>query len=314
MHKALLVIPPVSSVMKEDYLSLSVALKQANVKVVAVGFHDLDNYIDELEVEEFDFIAMTPVADSSYVVSEKSLDTVQKLFNRSAAGTIHFLMCDLNFGLDPLLWNSHDPESKLPVYSSKPVRVLAALDYRACFDKNTMKAVQDLWMDSLHPDSDLIFFDWLYCHLGTMEHEFNNKTSWMRQNSRNALDHFYYGINKPDLIKSLTSLGLGSNPSRDGVFGSIGKSFPTIKNYRRESISEFDWIEYALNSEKLLLPYEPIKSDYQLTKRILEYALVHERSNNVVHDNRVSDRLLKFLDKSLWNAEYDRFVKNLSDF
>lgn len=54
----------------------------------------------------------------------------------------------------------------------------------------------------------------------------------------------------------------------------------------------FSWVPYARVADRVAIPYEPIKSDYQITIRLLEALLFYK--DKVVFDDRVNNELIKY--------------------
>lgn len=160
------------------------------------------------------------------------------------------------------------------------------------------------WMGQLHPDSRLVYSEFLAGLVHTIGPDIEAAAA--RAKAKPAPDPavraFYWGIRRKGVVQSLKALGFGKDP-RDAVFGTVAAQFRSVRDVSRgltrdEKFAMDSWAYYAAHAERVLLPYEPIKSEYQITRRLLECA--HLAGERTVTDPRLSEHVMRFLDPAEW--------------
>ena len=157
------------------------------------------------------------------------------------------------------------------------------------------------WLKPLHPDSRIVWSE----YLAGLVHTIGPDIEKAAERAKDAAEHldihaFYWGIKRPGVRESLVRLGFGTD-KRDACFGAIRSLFPRVRNLTREPKYDIDtWAPMVTAAEKVLLPYEPVKSEYQITRRLLECAYL--ASDTTVADDRISDHVRRFLDPSEWET------------
>lgn len=156
------------------------------------------------------------------------------------------------------------------------------------------------WLKPLHRDSRIVFSEFLVGLVHTKGPEIETAAEKARA-AEADVRAFYWGIKRPGVVKSLKALGLGTD-QRDAVFGTIRRQFPGVRNVTvRGAAYDMDsWAPYAAHAEQVLLPYERIKSEWQITRRLLECAYLAPETT--VADPRLSDHVRRFLDPAEWVA------------
>ena len=156
------------------------------------------------------------------------------------------------------------------------------------------------WLKPLHPDSRIVYSEFLAGLVHTIAPEIEAAAERSQHKDERPVDihSFYWGIKRPGVVQSLKALGLGSDKN-DAVFGAIRSAFPRVRNLTREPKYDIDtWAPMVTAAEQVLLPYEPVKSEYQITRRLLECAIL--APDTTVVDPRLSEHVQRFLDPAEW--------------
>lgn len=292
---------------KKNYLdvelekSFEYGLNKIGMESEKVDIDDLANIIDEFPIEEYDVIAMDVLINSLWASGKRRAHLFESIFKRAKDGAITMYVCDLIFPMQPFLWDKGQHHSeKRNVFNSRPIKVIASYDKSILKDKEAMDKINSRWMSHFHEDSTIHFIEWVIFNYYTYNTDYNPKPvnnlfAIPAESSRN----FYYGIKRSYIAKSLEEMGLNSEV--DLVYGSIAKS---IKNEKVKKIDipikePFTWVKYVENAQNVFFPYEPIKSDYQITSRLLEALRFYK--DKIVFDDRVNPRLHKYAQsESAW--------------
>lgn len=156
------------------------------------------------------------------------------------------------------------------------------------------------WLKPLHPDSRIVYSEFLVGLVHTIGPDLEAAAQQVTDGTAVDVRAFYWGIQRPGVVESLRRLGLGDDP-RDAVFGAIRRAFPSVRNLTREpKYDTATWAPFAAHAEQVLLPYEPVKSEYQITRRLLECAYL--APGHTVIDPRLSGHVQRFLDPAEWHT------------
>lgn len=160
------------------------------------------------------------------------------------------------------------------------------------------------WMSQLHPDSRLVYSEFLAGLVHTIgpDIEAAAARALARPAPEPAVRAFYWGIRRRGVIQSLKAMGFGSDKA-DAVFGAAAAQFRSVRDVSRglsrdERFCIDSWAPYVAHAEQVLLPYEPIKSEFQITRRLLECAYL--AGDRTVADPRINEHVARFLDPAEW--------------
>lgn len=305
--KALVVSMHNNQMERSDAEALSDGLRKADIETTHFCLKDLDKEIDSFPIEEMDFIALWAPFNSVFISTGTAKDTLKKVYNRSRDGVIALIVCDIRQQFAPYLWNKgeNSKEDRENVFALKPVTVIGSFNDTILDDPDALKRVSDLWLRKLHPESSFKPMEWLLFHYWSLP-QYLEEVSKSSPATDFEINRFYYGLDKTKVAKSLKAMNLGEDP-RDAIFGTMGKLFPEVKNLRPEKVEGRKsknapelWIPLARDCNELLLPFEPIKGDHQVTKRFLEYACLNP--DRITVDTSLNPSLLKYLQKDIWKS------------
>lgn len=181
----------------------------------------------------------------------------------------------------------------------KPLTLIASL-HPSIADTLEGRTLGKKWLAPLHPESRIVFAEYLAGLVHTIGPDIEAAAERAKTVDAPDVRAFYWGIKRPGVKESLTALGFGTD-RRDGVFGAARSMFPKVRNLTREPKYDIDtWAPLAMHAEQVLLPYEHIKSEYQITRRLLECAYL--APDTTVVDPRLSEHVQRFLDPAEWHA------------
>lgn len=266
-----------------------------SVEVVDVDY--LSENLDKYTIEDYDIIAFDVQQNSLFCSNKRRLYLYTELFNRAKDGALTMYACDVMIKLQPHLWDKPVPgysvyEKRTNIFNTRPIRVIISLDPSIEKNKEHMDKAKKVWFSNsnLHKDSTLHFIEWVSFAINTYNPEGNveYEASLFTPKIRN----FYYGMKRDKLVDSLINNGIKTK--EDLVFGSIG-NHPKLSEVQKVIIPSkkpLQWLPYANIAERVVFPYEPIKSEYQITLRLLEVLKFYK--DKVVFDDRVNKRLVEF--------------------
>lgn len=290
------------------------ALRSQGVHVDEVSYRDTPS----IPIEEYAGIFVMPSYNSAMEYKWKIQSPMIELHRRARPNAIHLIHCDVYFSFATHIWDGDNPlkaQSKKPIYGDKPVTILGAFDRSIESDLEAWEFVTKKTLRKLPEGSEMWTGQWLTHLVRTPELKDFKEMCKTIEPSDEDIRKFYYGIPKKKLIPSLRDMGLGEDP-RDAVFGGVGKDILDVRNLagqRKKGYTDPDkWAPHVKACEELLFPYDPVKGDYQITRRVLEH--IYLEPKETVIDPRVSDRITcMFESEDIWFEESDNEAKLLKE-
>lgn len=251
---------------------------------------------DEWEAEHYEpgMLGQVPDFDAVMVSLTSGLSQAELTAVMRAArpGQVFVKQVDIQYGL-----------SLGKAFRAVPVTAIATL-HPSIEGTPADAELRKRWMSQLHPDSRLVYSEFLAGLVHTIgpDIEAAATRALAKPAPDPAVRAFYWGIRRRGVVQSLKALGFGKD-RRDAVFGTVAAQFHGIRDVSRglSRDAKFDidsWAYYAAHAEQVLLPYEPIKSEYQITRRLLECAWL--AGDRTVADPRLSEHVARFLDPAEW--------------
>jgi predicted O-methyltransferase YrrM len=214
--------------------------------------------------------------------------TLTQIIDATRPGRLFVHGCDVQFGRAGMLARP---------FKRRPVTMVGSLS-PSIADTAMGDELRAAWMAPLHPDSHIVWCEYLAGLIHTKGPEIQAAAERARTRPASDVRAFYWGIKRPGVVESLRSLGFGSD-KRDAAFGTITQLFRQVRNVTAGDKYDMDsWAHYAMHAEQVMLPYEPIKSEHQITRRLLECAIL--AGDHTVVDPRLSDHVQRFLDPAEW--------------
>lgn len=296
--------------------AIAYGLKQAGYEAEDYFAEDFKREdVDNLNVESYDLILFFPIYNSLWASGRHNAYLVEELMRRSKPYTLAMLACDLQLTNQVNLWDKGENhiDHKRNVLNSKPIFVLASIEEAVLNDEKGEKLVNRLWMKGLHPDSKLIFMEWLSLLFHTYPKSIDENILMPDLEEGETIRNFYYGVKRPHIARSLEDMGL--NTEADLIYGAsqIANDKVRIIDFNRRKYKDaLSWIKLANKAERVLIPYEPIKSDYQLSLRFLEAMRFYK--DKAVVDKRINKEYVKFIyDEQLWIDKANVVIKQLKE-
>lgn len=292
--------------------ALIYGLEQAGYEVKDYLVNDIGKDIDNFDVESYDLILFSPIYNSLWSSgTHHNAYLMEEIMRRSKPYTLAMFACDLQLSSQVKLWDKGEDHTthKRNVLDSKPIYVLGSIDEAVLDDEKGEKLVNRLWMRGLHPDSKLIFIEWLALLYHTYPKTVEDDVLMPDLEEGETIRNFYYGVKRPHIASSLDDLGL--NTEDDLIYGAsqVGNDKVRIIDFnRRKYKGALTWIKLAKRSNNVLIPYEPIKSDYQLSLRFLEAMRWYK--DKAVVDSRVNSDYPKYIhDEQMWIDKSNEVIK-----
>ena len=213
-----------------------------------------------------------------------------RLVDATPAGRLFMHACDIQFTATAPL-----------AAKRKPLTLIASL-HPSIAGTAEGDELAAKWLAPLHPDSRIVWCEYLAGLVHTIGPDIEAAAECAKGNPpAESIGRFYMGIKRPGVVQSLTSLGFGSSET-DAAFGTIARMFPGVRDLTpRETAARYDmdvWAPLTMWADEVLLPYEAVKSEWQITRRLLECAYL--AADHTTADPRLSDHVRRFLDPAEW--------------
>lgn len=262
--------PRSESVSFKNAASLAIGLSQAGYSLTFAMESDLRAAPKSLAYGDFDLICYQAPDNGLHRSSAAHLRLYTHLHREAKDNAVAIFYCDVALQFQPTMWDNKigKEETKRNFMAERPVRILGSFSHDILDDQKAMGLIHRKVMSKVHPDSTFLPVEWLAFNHALAEGwgEFANAAQSMPK----TIDRFYYGLDKRKLVPSLERMGLGQS-ERDAVVGSIARAFPKVRNLGdSDKGGRHPWLEHAQAAKSVLIPYEPLKGDYQLTLRLLE--------------------------------------------
>lgn len=285
--KILLIYNTMSGVPAMDTDAVRAGLEKLGGEIDRYQIDDLSVVVDDIAVESYNLILFTPLSNALWNSGKKRAYLFEQLSKRSKPGALAMFICDISFGIDPYMWDEGETrEDKRNVLGLVPIKVFVCLDKSIESNKEYMDRLYKIWLSKLHPESKLLFIEWTSFHI------YNYQAPKKKPNLFGAFKRYknmYYGIEKRKLKDSLISLGMDNKDSI--VIGAASNMLPNCSVI--ESNNKMVWVDYIDRVDNVVVPYEPIKGDYQITLRYIEALKLYK--DKVKLDDRIPANMQQYI-------------------
>ena len=157
------------------------------------------------------------------------------------------------------------------------------------------------------------FIEWNFCTVSLFDDLYNS----VDHDQDIVYDKIYFGQFKKGVYDSLQIMDFGAH--NDVVIGGIAHKFPGAHQiYEKDkkgnqSGKAIPFEEYVPMSKYVLIPYESIKSEYQVTLRFVESIALMNSNAELVFDPRVSEYLKSFTTRESLEIKSKEVVKQLEE-
>lgn len=276
-----------------------------------VDIRDMAN----LPLADYHAIFLPPIYNAMFDSSKRIAGPIRHLHKTARPYAIHYLHTDIRYRFDKHIWDSkvetHKDKVDYFAESGNPVTLFTSYHEDILKDPKALETLSNRTFSKMGENSRILPVEWLTHFIWTEDIERYRQEVAKTQPAPMSIDKFYYGSDRKGTNKSLVAMGFGDSPN-DRVFGPVGK---VLRKPVEQLEGEWhDWIAYAKSADRLLFPYEPVKGDYQITLRTLEYALLG--TDNVVHDPQVSQHIVDHLydgSLDLWKESSERAYQQMID-
>ena len=276
------------------------AFKKLNVELDYQDISKID--ITTFPFQDYDFAILDFNLNSLWISKRNRKKILTAIMENIP--NIFIFVCDVSFAFDPYVWDKGESsKDKVNWMKMKPLHIIASFSEDIIYDKKAMHLIQKKWMEKVHSSSQLHFIEWISFYSLIYKERFRELSENTKPIEYNEdIRYFYYGIRKKNIANSLKSMGLGDS-EQDAVFGNIADYIPNVKNLSTHDKKDiWKWRDLVKKAEAVLFPYEPIKSEYQITLRMLE--CMEYYPNNVLFDERIPKNMQDYcFDIELWNKK-----------
>lgn len=291
MKRALTLSYTSNEIQNMDLRAINRGLRRAGYQVDSFSSRELAEQISEMPVEEYDLIVQPAMFSAMFLSRTYNHRVISEIYNRAKDGALALLFCDVTYRIEGRVWDPKDIENtKLDYLVGRPYKAIGSFSADILQSKSAMELIQQKHLRPLHPDSTFHPIEWLSYHYSEDE---LTPLEDQPDPSGEQIKSFYYGFRKPRMKKSLIELGLGQS-EEDALYGPMAGLFPNVRDLSPSKArrTRDAWIPFAKAAERVLIPYEAVKSEYQVTLRLLESMEFY--GETVVFDPRISERMIPF--------------------
>lgn len=327
--KAMIIYLTSNEVELKDSEAIATGFQKIGYETEVYRIHDIskDDLYKEKDWGSYSFVGFFPDLNGLWHSNKNRKACMKHIFENSRDEALSFIVCDTTFNIDVHMWDKgEDSKDKEKVFCYKPLKVIGSFSKSILESESGMKLINQRYMNKLHPDSKFIPLEWLAFHIYDLPQEMKRKIELSEELKDTVypdgvpeVNGFYYGFRKPKIAKELKLMGLGDSP-KDGVFGEIGRFFtgdeyPDIQRFGqniKQRQPEY-WIPLAQNAKKLYVPYDPVKGDFQFTKRFLEVALLKEDPSEIEASPKIAEEIREYLAVDKWESKAKEVEQELKE-
>lgn len=307
MKKALVIT--IANNYSGDYKAFIKGLELANFEVKICFIDELSECIDNMNIKEFDLILFQPLSNSLWNSGKKRGKTFEILAKEAKPGALSAMLVDITFPVDPYIWDKGETsKEKRNVLNIVPMKILASFSEEILQDEKALERINKIWLQHFHKDSQFIPIEWLtfYYSLNTQNKKKKKNLLFDLKEKKNRYRNFYYGIEKKKLKDSLIKMGMESKEDLAyGLCGNMLQHCTTTPNKK-------DWQDWIPFVDNIIVPYEPIKGDYQVNFRHLEALRLYP--DKIKADPRLSKDIQDCLkSENVWKKKQEETIKKLKE-
>lgn len=280
-------------------------LEYCGYEVDQIVLKDLAKTYKTMDISKYDNVILEPLMNDLWYIKYNPVEMFTFIFKTIGRGIL--FISDITYPLAHKMYDEGKEDNRINIWGLVPFDVFPAFYKDIENDEEAMKVITSKWLRHLHPESKIHFLNWenYYVKMKDTYLKYRSKSIGLDLDT-NKYSNFYYGLEKHKLVESLVSLGLGEKEN-DLLIGPIAKT-EKIKNQIVRYPKERNYLDYLEKVDYVLMPYEKIKGDYQVTTRMVECLWFY--SDKVKVDERIDSRLKEHLfSEEIWLKELEE-VKN----
>ena len=308
--KILIVWSSPDRIEQRDVTSLAKSLENAGNTVTLIRRSHMFKKYDELNIDSYDLILMKPWFNAMFGSGGNMIGLKERLKNFK--GKIGIIYCDIKMKFIPFIIDRHEDGTydKINFFDGLDAFLVYSLHESILNDPESLAKIKERTSDFNLP---IKFIEWNFCTVSLFDDLYNS----VDHDQDIVYDKIYFGQFKKGVYDSLQIMGFGAR--NDVVIGGIAHKFPEAHQiYEKDkkgnqSGKAIPFEEYVPMSKYVLIPYEPIKSEYQVTLRFVESIALMNSNAELVFDPRVSEYLKSFTTRESLEIKSKEIVKQLEE-
>jgi hypothetical protein len=312
MNKKALIIQKTSSFVAEhDANAIKNLYEFAGFQTELINsFVEFERKYELLDISSYDAIVMPSCCNALFESGRGRRKLYKELKNKAKPGSLTIYVCDITYSLDFRCWDKgEDPKSnKINELKNEKIKILGSFNEKIQNDETALDLIKKKWMKefpngTFYPIQWLLFGDDWYLK---NKRQLSKTKSLFSLNNNEKYRYLYYGVDKSKIANGLKELGFGS--PEDLSVGKIKKFFPECSTLTDENPGI--WVDYIDKVEKVLVPYERIKGDYQYTLRYTE-CFYHYRNKALISEKIPEEMRELIINPVARKKEKDRNAEKL---
>lgn len=295
---------------QRDVTSLAKSLENAGNTVTLIRRSHMFKKYDELNIDSYDLILMKPWFNAMFGSGGNMIGLKERLKNFK--GKIGIIYCDIKMKFSPFILDRHEDGTydKINFFDGLDAFLAYSLHESILDDPESLAKIKERTSDFNLP---IKFIEWNFCTVSLFDDLYNS----VDHDQDIVYDKIYFGQFKKGVYDSLRIMDFGAH--NDVVIGGIAHKFPGAHQiYEKDkkgnqSGKAIPFEEYVPMSKYVLIPYEPIKSEYQVTLRFVESIALMNSNAELVFDPRVSEYLKSFTTRESLEIKSKEVVKQLEE-
>lgn len=296
LKKILVVWNSNNRVEHRDCDGIQKALEEHGVYVEQIRMSHMFKKYDEIDINSFDAILFKPWFNAMFGSGGNAWGLSERL-REEYKGKIYVNYCDIKMKFTSnILRHTEDGYEKKNFFEGMDASILYSLDESVLENKVFMESLYERTLDFNLP---IVPFEWNFMTYSLVD----ELSSSVNKECELKYSKCYWGQFKKKVKESLDVMEFGK--VNDIAIGPIATKYPNCHQILPEKSSQtIPFEEYVPQSKYILIPYEEIKSEHQVTLRFIEAIALMNSNSEIVFDPRVSEYLKKFNNKKLLEEKY----------
>lgn len=296
LKKVLVVWNSNNRVEHRDCDGIQKALEEHGVYVEQIRMSHMFKKYDEIDVNSFDAILFKPWFNAMFGSGGNAWGLSDRL-REEYKGKIYVNYCDIKMKFTSIvLRHTEDGYEKKNFFEGMDASILYSLDESVLENKLFMEALYERTSDFNLP---IFPFEWNFMTYSLVD----DLSQSVNKECELKYSKCYWGQFKKKVKESLDVMEFGK--VNDIAIGPIATKYPNCHQILPEKSGQtIPFEEYVPQSKYILIPYEEIKSEHQVTLRFMEAIALMNKKSKIVFDPRVSEYLKQFSNNELLEEKY----------
>lgn len=296
LKKVLVVWNSNNRVEHRDCDGIQKALEEHGVYVEQIRMSHMFKKYDEIDVNSFDAILFKPWFNAMFGSGGNAWGLSDRL-REEYKGKVYVNYCDIKMKFtSTVLRHTEDGYEKKNFFEGMHASILYSLDESVLDNKLFMESLYERTSDF---NLQIVPFEWNFMTYSLVD----ELSSSVDKECEFKYSKCYWGQFKKKVKESLDVMEFGK--VNDIAIGPIANKYPNCHQILPEKSDQtIPFEEYVPQSKYILIPYEEIKSEHQVTLRFIEAIALMNNNSEIVFDPRVSEYLKQFSNKDLLEEKY----------